>query len=907
MGSAGQGAHLRRPIQDDRVGGPPSRPGSANGAARFTVAATGAPQRSGQTQGHAPARPQSPPSSARHNDGAHGGGEAGPRLAATMPNARPVTPMGRMGSTPMRGAATGPVRASSSGGGGTLPLQVTPVGRPRTPSGQRWAPQSGGSASGARDSASPWPNDSGNQPARPESAANNRDGGSSGGAANGSLTTVISSALDYKRFLDRRKQMIQQQVETAQQASNARASSKGDGGDDRRDQEAGAVTTTIGWGAGTAGPVKGNHAVAAATGSSAAAGGSEGSYATRQLAPLAVPQSLPTRPESAAPEAEEESAGPGSARRGAPEGAPGASPVPPQIRAQTPTRYTQSASGARPQTLGELSGDGTGRSSRMSLPAGGARQACRSLGEHNHRTQIAADQYSAAGTAPSEAVEAYAETEKRRDSSVDGFLRDGQSGDRTGLSYSKVEDYIIGKQIGQGAYATVHFGLHKETSRKVAIKAYEKYKLLDPQRRKSVRCEIRLMERLRHPNIVIFHEALDTPKQIYLVMEFVGGGSLHHFLKKRPGRRLEDHVAKRLFYQVCQGIRYLHDRHIVHRDVKLENLLLDEAGVVKIIDFGFSTIVPPGKKLKIFCGTPSYMAPEIVARKEYSGFCADVWAMGVLLYALLCGSFPFRGQNDRELYRKIVRGVFHIPECVGEGARCILGRLLTTDMARRPTVHDVLADSWLLAHRDDLYAQASKSASSGYAPNSSTSSTATTAAPSSSTGQSARDVSSAESHQRHELHSRPGTAASHGTPHCHPQTLVAPPAPALQAANQQDEPATTADHAERGTRGASSSGGGGDRTLSASLAAGREAAAAVAASANDKGDHASAERADTEEAAEPPRPAYSRHVEEEAISKLERLGYPRDEILRQLKDESSHLCKLYHRFLKALTAWDGKK
>ena len=115
----------------------------------------------------------------------------------------------------------------------------------------------------------------------------------------------------------------------------------------------------------------------------------------------------------------------------------------------------------------------------------------------------------------------------------------------------------------------------------------------------------------------------------------------------------------------------------------LENLLLDESGTVKIIDFGFSTIVPPGKKLKIFCGTPSYMAPEIVARKEYSGFCADVWAMGVLLYALLCGSFPFRGQNDRELYRKIVRGVFHIPECVGEGARCILGRLLTTDMARR--------------------------------------------------------------------------------------------------------------------------------------------------------------------------------------------------------------------------------
>merc|ERR1719183_1168321 len=103
------------------------------------------------------------------------------------------------------------------------------------------------------------------------------------------------------------------------------------------------------------------------------------------------------------------------------------------------------------------------------------------------------------------------------------------------MSGSSIEDYAIGKQIGQGAYATVVFGLHKESNRKVAVKVYDKFKLLDPQRRKSVRCEIKLMERLRHTNIVGFYDAVDSAKQIHIVMEYVGGGSLHHFLKKRPG------------------------------------------------------------------------------------------------------------------------------------------------------------------------------------------------------------------------------------------------------------------------------------------------------------------------------------------------------------------------------------
>jgi serine/threonine protein kinase len=107
---------------------------------------------------------------------------------------------------------------------------------------------------------------------------------------------------------------------------------------------------------------------------------------------------------------------------------------------------------------------------------------------------------------------------------------------------------------------------------------------------------------------------------------------------------------------VVFGIHYLHQRNVTHRDIKLENILLDETRTrVKLIDFGFSTCIPHEKKVKIFCGTPSYMAPEIVSKIEYAGPPADIWALGVLLYALLCGRFPFKGSNDKELYTNICK------------------------------------------------------------------------------------------------------------------------------------------------------------------------------------------------------------------------------------------------------------
>ena len=134
---------------------------------------------------------------------------------------------------------------------------------------------------------------------------------------------------------------------------------------------------------------------------------------------------------------------------------------------------------------------------------------------------------------------------------------------------------------------------------------------------------------------------------------------------------------------------------MTHRDIKLENILLDETKErVKLIDFGFSTCIPHERKVKIFCGTPSYMAPEIVSKIEYSGPPADIWALGVLLYALLCGKFPFRGQNDKELYSNIKTQELQFPDNVSPSARAFLQKMFQKSPDRRPSAKQILLDPW---------------------------------------------------------------------------------------------------------------------------------------------------------------------------------------------------------------------
>lgn len=198
---------------------------------------------------------------------------------------------------------------------------------------------------------------------------------------------------------------------------------------------------------------------------------------------------------------------------------------------------------------------------------------------------------------------------------------------------------------------------HKVTGQRFAMKVYEKFKLNDQMKKKAVQREIAVLKKLvDHPNVIKMHELVDSQRQINLITDFVNGVSLQQFVKNHGGatRKLSEPQCRRIFKQIAEGLEYIHSLNIAHRDIKLDNILIEEStNMIKIIDFGFSVICNPSQRLKIFCGTPSYMAPEIVQKREYDGRQVDMWALGVLLYALLTGTFPFRGISEQDLYYKI--------------------------------------------------------------------------------------------------------------------------------------------------------------------------------------------------------------------------------------------------------------
>mmetsp|Transcript_48544 Transcript_48544/g.152251 ORF Transcript_48544/g.152251 Transcript_48544/m.152251 type:complete len:868 (-) Transcript_48544:170-2773(-) len=272
--------------------------------------------------------------------------------------------------------------------------------------------------------------------------------------------------------------------------------------------------------------------------------------------------------------------------------------------------------------------------------------------------------------------------------------------------FSSVDFYTFGRTLGEGAYGKVKLGTHRLTGEMVAIKTFEKSKLTEPTARKRVAREVRILKALCHPNIIRLFEVVDAPYRQLLIMQYSSGGDLCKYV--RENRRLHESEASRLFAQIVDGLQYCHSCGIVHRDVKLDNLLMDQDKNIKIVDFGFSVSFKPGQRLRKACGSPSYAAPEIVARKPYLAPCVDVWSTGVVLFAMVCGYFPFQGANSQELCRKIMKGKFECPTFMSSECRDLVRRMLNIDPARRITFEECSQHVWCRKSFDTVAQQKSK-------------------------------------------------------------------------------------------------------------------------------------------------------------------------------------------------------
>ncbi|KAF5805003.1 putative protein kinase CAMK-CAMKL-CHK1 family [Helianthus annuus] len=254
--------------------------------------------------------------------------------------------------------------------------------------------------------------------------------------------------------------------------------------------------------------------------------------------------------------------------------------------------------------------------------------------------------------------------------------------------------YELGRQLGHGTFAKVYHARNLKTGKSVAMKMVGKEKVIKVGMTDQIQREIAVMKMVKHPNIVELHEVMASKSNIYFAMELVRGGEL--FSKIAKGRLPED-VARSYFQQLISAVDFCHSRGVYHRDLKPENLLLDEEGNLKVTDFGlsaFSDHIRQDGLLHTTCGTPAYVAPEVIGKKGYDGAKADIWSCGVILYVLLAGFLPFQDDNLIAMYKKIYRGDFKCPPWFSTDARRLITKMLDTKPSTRITIAQVMDSPW---------------------------------------------------------------------------------------------------------------------------------------------------------------------------------------------------------------------
>ncbi|KAI8366571.1 kinase-like domain-containing protein [Blakeslea trispora] len=262
-----------------------------------------------------------------------------------------------------------------------------------------------------------------------------------------------------------------------------------------------------------------------------------------------------------------------------------------------------------------------------------------------------------------------------------------------------IGNYTLINTLGSGSMGKVRLAVHNITGNKLAVKIVPRKPPKDKKKEKDENREIRtireasIMLLLHHPFIVSLKEFVVLDPYYYLFMEYVNGGQLLDYIIAHG--KLKEKQARRFARQILSALDYCHRNSIVHRDLKIENILISQSGNIKIIDFGLSNLFSPRSTLATFCGSLYFAAPELLNAKNYTGPEVDIWSFGVVLYVLVCGKVPFDDQNMPALHEKIKRGVVDYPSHLSTDCKSVLSRMLVTNPAHRATVSEIIIHPWM--------------------------------------------------------------------------------------------------------------------------------------------------------------------------------------------------------------------
>ena len=261
------------------------------------------------------------------------------------------------------------------------------------------------------------------------------------------------------------------------------------------------------------------------------------------------------------------------------------------------------------------------------------------------------------------------------------------------LSIKQIGDYTIGEEIGSGAFGKVVLGKHILTGEKVAIKILDKMILNQtPEDYELVKQEISILKLVKHKYIVQLYEIMQTAQHIFIIMEYCEGKEIMDYILTK--NRLNEMESLKYFHQLINTLFYLHSQNIAHRDVKIDNMLLDKNKDLKLVDFGLSTKYTDDNLLDQPCGTVVYAAPEVLEGKEYHGMLADVWSSGIVLYGMLAGFLPFSDKNDELNKQHVINGEINIPDFFPDSVKDLLNHMLDVDPMKRYTLQEIREHPW---------------------------------------------------------------------------------------------------------------------------------------------------------------------------------------------------------------------